>query len=268
MTGRKQATHGPCSSPGNCTAEGGVHWEEANPNAGGYHQTISLVDDLPARARRICFWIGHPYAADYPVDSQYQVTVQVTDPSGATATRSFTLAKGQRTQAECSPAAQAPPRLGTVRPPAWWLEGRRLIRARGGRCTRSSRQIEAQDPATGEPGGTTYTETEVRCQHPIPKRLGVKWGGNPAARSLGEGCSSLVSDGNPEGDAYAFHCTIFGARRLNGDPRLSSWRCQRFKSRDLRYHESDRAWTAQRRPRGGKSQVRSLRRCVTRRPPR
>jgi hypothetical protein len=261
--------NGPCSGPGNCSAGGGFHWEEANPNAGGYYQTISLVDDQPAQRRRVCFEIGHPYAADFPGERQYQVTVQVTDPNGAPRTRTFTLSKGQTTQAECSPAAQPRGQLGKVRPPAWWTQASRLIRARGGRCARSTEHIQGQDPITGE-RRTTYTETFTACRHRVPKRLFVRWGGNPAAPNPSESCSSIVSNGNPLGDGYSFICTLFGARRARGNPIVSAWRCQRFKHLDLQTGDgrSDRAWTAQRRPRGFENRVRSLRRCVTRRPKR
>ena len=259
---------GPCQQPGNCRTPGsGFRWEEANPNAGGYFQTISLVDDHPGQARQICFTVRHPYAADWPSDPRFQINVTVTDPDGATRTQSYSLAKGQTSEVDCSPVFRPPPSLGTVRPPAWWVQGRRLIRKRGGKCTRSTSQVEAQDPRTGDRGGT-YTETYVACRHRVPKRLFVKWGGNPAAPTGFETCSSLISRGNPEGDGYSFLCRIFSARRMGGNPGPSSWLCQRAKHLDLRDRdrEADSAWTAQRTPRSSKRRVRALARCLARRP--
>ena len=261
---------GPCQQPGNCRTPGsGFRWEEANPNAGGYYQTISLVDDQPGQGRRICFSVRHPYAADFPTDPRFQINVTVTDTNGATRTQSYSLAKGQTSEVDCSPVFRPPPGLGTVRPPSWWLQGRRLISRRGGKCRSSTSQIEARDPRTGDPGGT-YTETAVQCRHVILKRLGVKWGGNPAARTLAEGCSSIISRGNPEGDGYVFSCRIFSTRSGSRNPTMSSWPCERSKGLDLRDGDrrSDRAWTARRTPRSRKRQAGTLARCLARRPKR
>jgi hypothetical protein len=263
---------GPCSQEGNCEASPGFHWEEANPNPGGYAQAISFVDEQPTRARQVCFEISHPYATDYPTDPQFSVVVTATDPDGQSRSRSFTLVKGQRTDVDCTPVFRPIPELPAKakQPPAWWLEGRKLLKARGGSCKRSTDRLPASDPRTGRPEGT-YMEVSVVCSHAIPKRLFVKFGGNPAAPNPAERCSSLVTEGRPEGDGYAYSCEIFSGGGRRAKLTTSSWSCARFKSFE-RYpggrvlKEADRTWSARRSTRSRKYRVKTLAGCLARRP--
>jgi hypothetical protein len=262
---------GPCAREGNCQADPGFHWEEANPNGGGYAQVISLVDDQPGRARQLCYEVQHPYAPDWPTDPRFSIVVTVTDPGGASRTRNFTLAKGQRSDVDCSPEFR-PSQIPAVstRPPAWFVAAKKLLKARGGKCERSSTRLPADDPITGRPKGT-YTEVDVQCRHAIPKRLFVKFGGNPAAPNPSESCGSIVSKDKPDGDGYSYLCRIFSARRKNGKPTKSSWLCQRSSSYERTpggrvFREAGRTWVARRTPRSQERKVKTLGRCLTRQP--
>jgi hypothetical protein len=195
---------------------------------------------------------------------QDAITMIVTDPDGSSRTKSFVLDGNQASEIECSPVS-ARPATGVPTPPAWWREGRRTILKRGGRCSQTTENISAQDPTTNRPAGT-YKETYVACRHSIPRSLFVKFGGNPAAPNPAESCSSIVSSGNPEGDGYSFLCSVFSARGKSGRPTRSSWLCERGKHLDNNERDFERAWTASRSPRSTERQVRTLARCLSRRP--
>jgi hypothetical protein len=263
---------GPCArDPDNCKADPGFRWGEANPNAGGYPQVISFVDDRPNRARQVCFEVADAYAEELPTSAArssqtnpaVRVVVTVTDPGGASRTRSFALARGGRSAVDCTPMFRPPRRLGArARPPAWWVQGRNLIKARGGRCGRSTRKQRGSDPRTGRPAGT-YTIVSVLCVRRTPRFLLVRFG-------YPERCSSSHSNGNPEGDFYLHFCEIFSGQGRRAKPTRSSWQCQRFKEFDPvgRHVEkrADRAWSARRSRRSSKYRVRTLKGCLARRP--
>ena len=251
---------GPCAERSiNCTREKDFRWVESNPNGGGEAQTVSFVDDRPQRRRQLCFEVRHPTLPDSQTDPEYTVTVTVTDPAGARRTRTFTFKKGQTSKLDCSPVFRRPKPLGArKRRPAWWVDGTRLLKARGAKCDRETSKVRASHPVTGRKYGT-YSEVIFACGRKVPrmvaKRLNI-----PRER-----CAGTFSKGNPEGDEYAWFCEIVSAAQ----PTASAWSCKRFKDFQASLpgeKRSDPVWSAQRTGRSSKYERRTLAACLHRRP--
>jgi hypothetical protein len=174
-----------------CRPAAGFHWEQARPNAGGYAQSITVVDDQPERAERFCFEIKHLAPTGH-----YDVTAVVTDPGGASRTLTYGLEKGQTTPLVCSPdAAPQPAPLQVPPAPAWWSQGRTTVLKRGGSCVPTTTEKPKKDPTTGFPAGT-FSEQDVTCKVPSKTKGRV------------DACARGASSGDPGGDAYFFYCEV------------------------------------------------------------
>src|SRR4051812_18611406 len=206
---------GPCQPP----RVSGFHWEESNPNKGGYYKTIALVDDRPELARRICFEVANGSTA---ASDRYEITETVVDPDGSRRTKSYGLAPQDVSPTDCSPVAVPPTPVNDPAPPSWWLEGRSVLLKRGGKCASETTQVPGDDPTTGRPGGASYSEVEVNCTQGAGKRLSV--------------CSRGFSNGNARGDEYFFLCGVYSPR-----PRPSVW-CERKRAKGPAENDNNTTW--------------------------
>jgi hypothetical protein len=255
---------GPCDARDqNCASSPGFHWEEGNFDARGFAHLISYIDDQPEQARRICFELQHPYDTTLPFGGTMQVTVTVTDPDNSQRTVQFALAKGQRSAVECSPVKRpAGGTPGDASPPSWWGGATKFVRSRGGTCDQEVTQRIGRDPDTGRESGT-YQERFSSCRHRIPKAVFVALGGNPNSPvPPAEGCTSIVQQGNPNGDEHAWSCNIFAAPGTEAKPNRAPWRCSRSKYVSRLDSENQRFWEASRTKLWPERRVATLAACL------
>jgi hypothetical protein len=239
---------GPCAaSPSNCSQSPDLRWQESEHNSAGHPRVISLIDDAPQQARRLCVTVQHPFAPNVPTGGTIQGTLILTDVDGKSRAIPFTIDKGQSSAQQCSPEA-APatgPTTGpapghtagpfTLDPPKWWREGRALLAARGAKCE-TTHQVEQ---------GGSWSFDFLECKTAIPKAVGVAFGGNPAAPSLSESCDGTASQGDPRGDTWYYNCRIFAFPGTSAKPNPATWVCVRQSFFSPGYGDFVDAWESE-----------------------
>jgi hypothetical protein len=255
---------GPCAAgPSNCSAREGMRWEEAEPNAAGQPRVVKLIDDRPDLARRICVTVQHSFAADMPFGGRITGTLTLTGFDGVARSVPFEIDKGQSTAAECSPQEAPKPTGPTggpfqLDPPAWWREGRKVLKQRGGACTTEHLTVQ-------EASGATWTSDYRLCTATIPKAIGVAYGGNPAAQEFSESCDATATQNRPKTDEWYYNCTIYAFPGSSAKPNIETWRCFRQSFFSPGYGSYIDAWSTEAR-RGSlwpKRRTKNLRECLS-----
>ncbi len=213
---------GPCATPGNCWGFAqDFRWQEAEYNSAGHPRVISLIDDAPQQRRAVCVVVEHSHGVGWPTGGTIQGTLVLTDVDGTTRSIPFAVDKGQKTAKECSPQTVAGPLAGpfTLDPPRWWRQARAVLKARGGKCSRT-RHEEPKE------GGTWDV---LECKSKIPKAVFVAHGGNPQAPSFFESCTGSASQGRPNGDDWgATPAILFASPGTRAKPNPRTWGCSRW----------------------------------------
>ena len=253
---------GPCAGPTTCSVAEGMRWEEAEPNASGQPRVVELIDDRPDLARRICVTVQHPFMADVPFGGRITGTLTLTGFDGVARSVPFDIDKGQSTAAECSP--QEPPQATGptggpfyLDPPAWWRQGRKVLKRRGGTCTTQHQ--------TEQTSGGSWTFDYRICSATIPKALGVAYGGNPAGQAASESCDATATQNRPKTDEWYYNCTIYAFPGTSAKPNIETWRCFRQSFFAPGYGTYLDAWSTEAK-RGSlwpKRRTKNLRQCLS-----
>ena len=207
---------GPCAERSiNCTREKDFRWVEGD-------LTVCSVDDRAQLRRQLCFEVRHPNATRSQTRSGVHGHGDRHRSSRRAQDAYLHLQEGPERQARLqSPSFGGRNRSGKrKRKPAWWVDGTRLIKARGAKCNRETSE-GAREPSGDREGGCgdLFGGRSSSCGRKVPRIITKRPPASPVLEPLLEGQSA----------GQRIRVVLRDRGAPAGRPTGSAWSCKRFK---------------------------------------